>query len=114
MWLTADSVDVVNTACCEAPTAAVPRVWLVARSMNVTVPVGLRPPAPPETVAVNVTGWFNILGFGDEESVVVVPAETMSIPFEPLLSAGKLGSSPLYEALTPTNPTGNTGTVKAA
>src|SRR5262245_34120222 len=40
--------------------------------MNVTVPVGA--PEPPEfaTVAVKVTGWPTVLGFGADVSVVVV------------------------------------------
>jgi hypothetical protein len=89
--LPAASEDVVNTACCEPPTAAVPSVWLVVRSKNVTVPVGVTPPALPETVAVNVTGWFNALGFGEDVSVVAVPAGTMFMPVRAATLAGKIG-----------------------
>ena len=63
--------------------------------MNVTVPVGLRPAALPETVEVNVTGLPKLLGLFENVSVVVVSAGTMFMPFEPLLWLGKFGSSPL-------------------
>jgi hypothetical protein len=39
--------------------------------LNVTVPVGV-PPLPDVTVAVNVTGWLNTDGFGEDVAVVDV------------------------------------------
>ena len=68
-----DSVDVVTVAMPLLLSGPVPNV--VEPSLNVTVPVGV--PAPGETtvtVAVKVTPWPNVDGFGDEFSVVVVLA----------------------------------------
>ena len=46
---------------------------MVAPSRNVTVPPG-EPEAVEETVAVNVTGWPNVVAPGDAARVVVVGA----------------------------------------
>jgi hypothetical protein len=61
--------------------------------VNVTVPVGV--PPLPDTVAVNVTVWPNVLGFADEFTLVVVavPALTVSMNVLSLLEAKVL--SPL-------------------
>ena len=52
-WRPTDRPDVENTALASAPTVAVPRT--VSPSLNVTTPLGARPPAPPITDAVKVT-----------------------------------------------------------
>ena len=52
--------------------ARVPVPNTVAPSMNVTVPVGSTAPAFGPTVAVNVTGWPNVLGSGGAAAVMVV------------------------------------------
>lgn len=75
----------LTVACCEMLSVAVPSVCPVERSVNVTVPVGLVPPALPETVAVNVTASPKLLGFFDDVTVVVLAAGMMFIPAEPLL-----------------------------
>ena len=82
------SVDVEVLA---APPTKLIGLPAVPSIVNVTVPVGV--PPPPDTVAVKVTVWPNVLGLlGDEVTVVVVvvPALTVSLN-EPLLPL-KLGS----------------------
>jgi hypothetical protein len=41
-------------------------------SRNLTVPVGVGPPATAATVAVKVTGWPKKEGFGEELTIVTV------------------------------------------
>ena len=53
-----------------APSTVTLEARTVAPSVKVTVPVGT--PPVPATVAVNVTDWPDVDGFGDEVRVVVV------------------------------------------
>jgi hypothetical protein len=70
-WFPTAKADVVKVATPELLSVELPRVALVSR--KVTVPVGV--PEPVEvTVAVNVTACPDTDGFGDDMSVVVVPA----------------------------------------
>ena len=76
-WVPTASADVVNVACPKASMATgAPRS--VPPSVNVTVPVVAGPPfAGPlvmVTVAVNVTVWPKVEGFGDDVSVVALSA----------------------------------------
>jgi hypothetical protein len=64
------SDDVVKVACPKALSVPVPIV--VVSSSNVTVPVGVPVPLFGVTVAVKVTDWPNVLGFGDEVRFVSV------------------------------------------
>ena len=68
----APSEEVVKVACLEALSVPVPSV--VAPSLKVTVPVGVPDPLVGVTVAVKVTACPTVLGFGDEDSAVVVAA----------------------------------------
>ena len=69
------SADVVKVATPELLfTGPEPRVAAPFKARKVTVPVGLTPFDPPETVAVKVTGWPTVAGFGATVSCVVVAA----------------------------------------
>ena len=46
------------------------------RSLNETLPKGVAPPAAPATVAVKVTAWPKLLGFGEDASEVLLGATT--------------------------------------
>jgi hypothetical protein len=65
-----DSADVENVA--TPPALSVPVPSKVAPSRKVTVPVGV--PARLVTVAVKVTDWPKVEGFGEPVTIVVLLA----------------------------------------
>ena len=75
-WLPPLNALVENVAC--PPPFKLPLPITVAPSLNVTVPVGVRPDCAPYTVAVIVTFEPNCDGFDEETTVVVVRLERCS------------------------------------
>jgi hypothetical protein len=71
------SADVVNVA---VPALRAVDPSVVAPSLNVTVPVGEPPNGPGATLAVKVTDWPKVEGFGDElKNVCVSPLLTVNV-----------------------------------
>jgi hypothetical protein len=66
------SVEVVNVAIPDPFNTNVPSI--VDPSVNLTVPVGVRP--AEFTVTVNVTDWLSVEGFNDEVTAVLVVVDT--------------------------------------
>ena len=89
------SALVLNVACPLALTATFD-AQVEAPSVNVTVPTGI--PAADATVAVNVTDWPKVDGFGAELTAVVVgPSTVCAVAAVPLLFAQPV--APLNDAV---------------
>ena len=81
-------------------------------STNVTVPVGAGAPCGAETVAVSVTAWPLVDGFGDDESRVDVGTRRTSWNVESRLCA--YVPSPEYVAVTRWKPRVSDAVVRVA
>lgn len=103
--------EIVKDAC-PLTRLAVPR--LVSPSRNVTVPVGMPDPgAVALTVAVAITGWPKIPGFGDAFTATVGTSRfTICVNGEEVFALKLL--SPEYEAVMVCAPTANADVVNEA